>query len=239
MDREQPDPFDAFDNLNHRPPALASRALRRLLPGVGRVAAQTRPYAQWWQARNRDALAHPDGPLWVVLGDSMSQGIGAGAVERGWVPLTQAALHDRGLPVRVVNLSFSGARVGDVLERQLPVLEALGTAPDVTTVMVGSNDLLRRALRRELVERYEELLDRVPPGTLVATTPGSGRLGVVAERVDRHPQVTAVPLTFARGEIAEDRFHPDDAAYARLARTLTGPIATHLARRTGDGVARR
>jgi len=41
--------------------------------------------------------------------------------------------------------------------------------------------------------------------------------------VDRHPGVVAVPLAFARGEIAEDRFHPDDAAYARLARTFTDP----------------
>lgn len=218
--------FD-FDNLNHRPPTVFSRALRRLVPGVGRVAAQTRPYAAWWQAQNRAALA-ADGPLWVVLGDSMSQGIGASDVERGWVPFTTAALRERGLGVRVLNLSFSGARTADVLERQLPELERLGLTPDVTTLLVGSNDLLRRSLRRVLVERYDALLDAVPRGTLVATTPGAGRLGQVAERVDAHPRVTAVPLTFARGEIAEDRFHPDDAAYARLARTFTGPIAARL-----------
>jgi lysophospholipase L1-like esterase len=219
--------FD-FDNLNHRPPTVASRTLRRLLPGVGRVAAQTRPYAGWWLGRNLEAL-EADGPLWVVLGDSMSQGIGASTVERGWVPLTQAALHERGLAVRVVNLSFSGARVGDVLERQLAALATLRVTPAVTTLMVGSNDLLRRSLRRELVARYDELLDGVPDGTLVATTPGSGRLGLVADRVQQHAGVTAVPLTFASGELAEDRFHPDDAAYARLARTFTGPLAARLA----------
>ncbi len=217
----------SLDNLNHRPPAVASRILRRVLPGVGQVARQTRPYAGWWQERNLAAL-RALGPLWVVLGDSMSQGIGASAVERGWVPLTQAALLERGLPVRVVNLSFSGARVADVLERQLPALRTLGVTPAVTTLMVGSNDLLRRALRRDLVTRYDEVLDRVPRGTLVATTPGSGRLGLVAERVVRHPCVSAVPLAFASGELAADRFHPDDAAYARLARTFTQPIAELL-----------
>lgn len=212
--------FD-YENLNHRPPRLAGRALRRIVPGVGRVAAQTRPYAAWWRERNLQALA-ADGPLWVVLGDSMSQGIGASAVDRGWVPRVHATLAP---DVRVLNLSFSGARTADVLERQLPALEALGIPPQVTTLMVGSNDLLRRSLRRELLATSELLLDRVPAGTLVATTPGSGRLGRVAELVDRHPGVVAVPLSFAAGEVAEDRFHPDDAAYARLARTFSPPVA--------------
>ncbi|MCW3041284.1 MAG: esterase [Solirubrobacterales bacterium] len=220
--------FD-YDNRNHRPPTVVSRGLRRALPGVGRVAAQTPRYAAWWRERNLEALER-SGPLWVVLGDSMSQGIGASSVECGWVPRVQVALADRGLPVRVLNLSFSGARVADVLERQLPALAACAQTPAVTSVLVGSNDLLRRALRRRLVERYEELLDRLPAGALVATTPGRGRLGVVAEHVAQHPQVVDVPLSFAPGEVAEDRFHPDDAAYARLARTFTQPIAGRLGR---------
>lgn len=217
-----------YENVNHRRPRPVNLALRRVVPGVGRVAAQTQPYAAWWQARNQEALRRT-GPLWVVLGDSMSQGIGASAVELGWVPLVGEALRSRSVDVRVVNLSFSGARVGDVLERQLPALEALGVVPTVTTLLVGSNDLLRRSLRRALVDRYEELLDHVPHGTLVATTPGAGRLGVVAERVDAHQRVTSVPLSFARGEVAEDRFHPDDQAYARLARTFAGPVRARVA----------
>lgn len=221
----------AYENLNPRRPGVTIRTLRRLVPGVGRVAAQTAPYAAWWRAQNLEALAGT-GPLWVVLGDSMSQGIGASEVRRGWVPRARAALHDRGVPVRVVNLSFSGARVGDVLERQLPVLDALEAEPAVTTVMVGSNDLLRRSLRRRLADSYEELLERVPLGALVATTPGSGRLGEVAGTVARHPRVAEVPLSFAPGEVAEDRFHPDDAAYARIARTFSGPLSAHLLRRS-------
>lgn len=221
--------FD-YENVNLRPPTAGSVALRRLVPGVGRVAAQTRPYAAWWRAHNHEALT-AGGPLWVVLGDSMSQGIGASKVERGWVPRTRDALANTGTPVRVLNLSFSGARVTDVVDRQLPALAAVGTEPAVTTLLVGSNDLLRRSLRRELVARYDELLDRVPDGTLVATTPGSGRLGTVAGHVARHPRVIAVPLSFATGEVAEDRFHPDDAAYARLSRTFEGPITAQLRRR--------
>ncbi len=227
-------PSFEYENLNLRSPNPVTRTLRFALPGVGRVAAQTRPYADWWRERNLEAL-EADGPLWVVLGDSMSQGIGASSVERGWVPLTQTALHEAGVPVRVVNLSFSGARVGDVPERQLPVLEALAEAPTVVTLMVGSNDLLRRALRRDVVARYAQLLDALPGGSLVATTPGAGRLGEVAEIVAGHDHVAGVPLSFARGEVAEDRFHPDDAAYARLARTFTRPVAAALGARVSAG----
>lgn len=216
-------PFE-YENLNHRRARPLGIALRRTVPGVGRVAAQTRPYAQWWRERNLEALAG-DGPLWVVLGDSMSQGIGASSVDRGWVPRVTAALHDQGVAVRVLNLSFSGARTHDVIERQLPVLDAHGLEPQVTTVMIGSNDLLRRSLRRELLATSERLLDLVPRGSLVATTPGSGRLGEVATLVERHPGVVPVPLTFGVGEVAEDRFHPNDDAYARLARTFVPPVA--------------
>lgn len=220
--------FD-FDNLNHRGPNAVNRTLRRVVPGVGHVAAQTAPYAAWWREQNRAALAGV-APLWVVLGDSMSQGIGASSVSRGWVPLVRDALFERGTEVAVLNLSFSGARVSDVLDRQLSALGASGRTPAVTTLLVGSNDLLRRSLRRTLVERYDELLDRVPAGTLVATTPGRGRLGVVAEHVAARSRVVEVPLSFAAGEVAEDRFHPNDAAYRRLAETFTGPLAAALRR---------
>ncbi len=47
-----------------------------LFPGFDRVHSQVEPFARAWQAANSDALLQ-DGPLWVALGDSMSQGIGA------------------------------------------------------------------------------------------------------------------------------------------------------------------
>ena len=49
--------------------------------------------------------------------------------------------------------------------------------------------------------------------------------GMLPEIVERHPGVVPVPLTFGVGEVAEDRFHPNDDAYARLARTFVPPIA--------------
>lgn len=216
--------FD-YDNLNPRRPTVGSRLLR-LIPGVRSVALQTKPYAAWWQGQNQAAL-RGHGPLWVVLGDSMSQGIGASTVQRGWVPRTAQALRERGVPVRVLNLSFSGARTGEVSTVQLPALARAGVRPDAISVLIGSNDLVRQSLRQALPEAYERLLDELPSGTLVGTMPGGG-LGALAPIVERHARVAAVPLRFARGEVAADRYHPDDRAYARIADAFEAPLAAAL-----------
>jgi hypothetical protein len=73
-----------YSNLNDRSPGWFFRLARRLLPGVGRVENEIKPYAQAWRQRNMAALASA-GPLWVVLGDSLSQGVGASSIEHSWV----------------------------------------------------------------------------------------------------------------------------------------------------------
>src|ERR1700685_1929950 len=82
-------------NLNDRSPGWFLRLARRLLPGVGLVENEIKPYAQAWHERNLAALAAA-GPLWVVLGDSLSQGVGASSIEHSWVLQTQRALGGRG-----------------------------------------------------------------------------------------------------------------------------------------------
>jgi hypothetical protein len=91
-----------YSNLNDRSPGWLLRLARRLLPGVGLVENEIKPYAEAWHQRNLEALAS-DEPLWVVLGDSLSQGAwtawkgrgvrrSAASPRRPGVPLT-AALH--------------------------------------------------------------------------------------------------------------------------------------------------
>jgi len=66
------------------------------------------------------------GLLYVALGDSSAQGIGASRPERGYVGLVaQHVRESTGQPVLVINLSRSGARIDDVLDRQLPALRGL------------------------------------------------------------------------------------------------------------------
>lgn len=65
-----------YSNLNDTSPGWFLRLARRLLPGVGLVENEIKPYAQAWQERNLEALA-ASGPLRVVLGDSLPRGVGA------------------------------------------------------------------------------------------------------------------------------------------------------------------
>ena len=88
-------------------------------------------------------------------------------------------LHDRllaqGFPLTVVNLSATGARVPDVLDQQVPVMKSLPPtkgAPDLVTVLAGSNDLFGgRTRRRDLPDAMARLVEVLPRGAVVCTLP--------------------------------------------------------------------
>ncbi|MGB3764608.1 MAG: hypothetical protein WA966_15445, partial [Ornithinimicrobium sp.] len=75
-----------YDNRTGRGPGRTVRVLSTFLPGVARVWSQVEPYADSWRAHNLQTLQRP-GRRWFVLGDSLSQGIGASAFDAGWVGL--------------------------------------------------------------------------------------------------------------------------------------------------------
>jgi lysophospholipase L1-like esterase len=192
------------------------------------VQAQTGPYAAAWDRANRAALA-ATGPLWVALGDSMTQGIGASAYDRGWVGQLSDRLRAEGWDHRVVNLSVTGARVDDVVDTQLPALEAIRTKegpPALVTVVIGSNDVVSPRYRRGLAERFAELLDRLPDGAIVMNLPNPHR---EARRVDDllRARAAAGRVVLAdmrregprswRGLLAADTFHLNDRGYAAMA----------------------
>ena len=217
-----------YSNLSGRPPGPVVSALGRVLPGVRAVMAQVEPYAAWWEGHNRRAVA-AGRPLWVALGDSMTQGIGASAPDRGWVGQLAVQAPPRVAGTEVVNLAFNGARVPDVLERQLPVMQQLadeGHRIPLVTLMVGNNDLVSRRWRTTLNASMRRLLDMVPTGTVVATQPGLQRPArdlnaVIDEAVARRDLVVAEfrdpRMRSWRGRLAQDHFHPNDHGYAGMA----------------------
>jgi lysophospholipase L1-like esterase len=233
--------FD-YDNRTGRPTGRALRVLGRVLPGVAQVQAQVTPYADAWRAHNLAALAGTR-RRWVVLGDSMSQGVGASAYDRGWVGQLRDRLAEDGHPLDVVNLSATGARTRDLLEVQLPLLEALppraGRPADLVTVLVGSNDLFGGGEHRDGLPRaFATLVDLLPHGAVVATLPQPSD---AARRANEHVERAAVagrirvvdmrasgPRSW-RGRLAADRFHPNDAGYAALADAFEPAVRQALA----------
>jgi len=225
-------PRPEYDNVSRRRAGWFVRLSARLSPGVRKVQAQIGPYAQAWEEDNAATL-RTAGPLWVVLGDSMSQGIGASGYDRGWVHQLQVLLDQAGSAYRVLNLSVYGARVDDVLTRQLPAMRALDAEPALVTVLIGSNDMLSRRSRRDLLSNYGTLLRELPPGTVIASPFRHVGFGkqinalIAAEAADRGLRVLNSGdsnLASWRGKLAEDHFHPNDRGYAGLAHAFFDTI---------------
>ena len=126
-------------------------------------------------ATNADYWSKPRGQagglLYVSLGDSAAQGIGASSPRTGYVSLLAEQLRNATCsPVQVVNLSSSGARISDVLSTQLPALAALGRKPDVVTVAIGGNDI-RAYDRATFTAEADRLTAALPAGAYVADAP--------------------------------------------------------------------
>jgi acyl-CoA thioesterase-1 len=182
-------------------------------------------YRQYWSTPRGE----PGGIVYVALGDSTAQGIGASSPERGYVGLIAQRLRAAtGRPVLVINLSVSGARVHDVVADQLPKLA--GLSPDVVTVAVGANDIRSYEIARFSAD-VDALVAGLPAKAVVGDVPwfmhgGTGRrsdqaAGYVA-RVARSRDLSVAGLhdaTQRRGwssmitDFAADWFHPRDRGH--------------------------
>ena len=194
---------------------------------LARVGRSVSAYADYWsQPRGQTG-----GLLYVAIGDSAAQGIGASAPWRGYVGLIAQRLRaSTGRPVEVVNLSRSGARVRDVLDTQLPALEALGRKPDVVTVAIGGNDI-RAYDRATFASEATRLTDALPAGAYVADAPyfmhgrwqrdAAEAAAVLRADAGQHglPTVALHAALKAQGwqamatEFAPDWFHPNDRGH--------------------------
>ncbi len=215
--------------------SMGGKLVRLVLPGVRQVHAQVAPYAKAWDAANTTALSGK-GPLWVVLGDSTAQGIGAPAHDQGYVGQLRAALDEHSsTPWRVLNLSRSGARAADVVETQLPRLEAIEPPPQLVTCAIGANDMIPTPLD-QVITSIREIMRRLPEGAVMATIPQGLRpphaiavndvirsegpaAGLVVADVWAH---TGPPW---QRKLAADGFHPGLTGYANWAKAFAEALA--------------
>lgn len=201
-----------------------------LVAAAARIAVIARTvssYAAYWERR-----ADRQGELlYVALGDSLAQGIGARAPNYGYVDALADRLAARtGRTVRVVNLSSTGAQLGDVLATQLPKLAAL-PGPDLLSVTIGTNDA-GRTPPEAFRAAFTELCGALPDGALVADLPVLRRRGrgaaatelsaICREVLAAHPALRPVAIQAATTgmrirEYDVDLFHPSDLGYRRYA----------------------
>lgn len=221
--------------------ALAGLAAGALLAAVGwqRVQAKRASVAEgrvrlnemlpvhskWW----RDAAKDPGELLYVAIGDSAAQGIGATAPKNSYVGVIADHLRAvTGRTVRVDNLSVSGSTVALAVADQLPRFTAL--QPDIVTVSIGANDIAAFDPER-FRAGIRAVFAAVPDHAIVADLPyfylpWNERLVAEANRILREEaaardlQVAPLHATMRRQGIrgaftqfAEDLFHPNDHGY--------------------------
>ena len=197
--------------------------------------------------------------LYVALGDSTVEGVGASAPARTYV----GRLHERLLAVyphaRLINLGVGGATASGVLSRQLP--RALELQPDLVTLSVGPNDITgKRALEsyardidailRTLTSRTSAVVvvNLIPDLTVTPRFRGKEIEPRVRQRVVAFNEILARQAREYGAEVVDlyaashrevpvrpdligpDRYHPSDEGYARWAELMWAGIEARIMR---------
>ena len=216
----------------------------RWTDGVATLREDCVSFAAYWDSHNERVLRELEkdpGPLWVALGDSTAQGLGAANPKSGYIGQALSQLRrSTGRHWQVLNLSVSGALIRDVLAEQLPQLPA---APDLVTCGIGANDILYSAPAK-LFGDMRALLDKVPDGTVMLDLPLLagfwwivGRMSVpyitrinrviyevAGERGLSVAQVSAQFTPPWAGKFSCDSFHPSQDGYRDWTRALLAAL---------------
>ena len=214
----------------------------RWADGVTAMRADCLTFAGHWQAHNEQVLHDSQsGPLWVVLGDSTAQGLGAPSPGGGYVGQVLTELRQQtAQPWQVLNLSVSGALTRDVLGAQLPLMPA---DADLVTCGIGVNDILYTSPAK-LFADLRALIAAVPDRTVLLDLPlPAGCWGLLGRasvpyvtRINRtiHQAAAARGLPVAEvsatflppwpGKFASDYFHPSQRGYRDWSRALLNAL---------------
>jgi lysophospholipase L1-like esterase len=193
--------------------------------GYVNIGLQIKRYPAYWHKQAQKQVT--DNTLvYIALGDSTAQGIGASSPARGYVGLVAKRLAEStGRPVKVINVSVSGAKVADVLQKQLPQIAVIQA--DVVTIEIGANDV-RTYNKQQFDTEFAELVKKLPKGTYVSDMPRFDKpapreraieMSATIKQLVDGSDLKLVPLfeytsknkSFWRN--STDRFHPSNQAY--------------------------
>ncbi|MFF2494334.1 SGNH/GDSL hydrolase family protein [Agromyces sp. NPDC058064] len=197
-------------------------------------------HSKWW----REHGAASGELLYVALGDSAAQGIGASRPDRSYVGVLAEAMRAASpRSIRTVNLSVSGATTALAVRDQLPRLRTL--SPDVVTVAIGANDIAdwdAAAFDRNL----RAILDELPEHAIVGELPcfhfprnerrvaeanrmlraAAGARGLAVAPLHEATRRQGLPGILT--QFARDMFHPNDGGYAVWAEAFRPLVGARL-----------
>ena len=238
--------------MTHLGRRLVARHLDALLVLVATAWSVKVVSLQQGVGRARACWSVPHGPpgglLYVALGDSCAQGVGASRPDRGHVGLLAGRLEVAAKrPVQVTNLNVSGAHMRNVLVHQLPALRVV--RPDLVTVAIDGNDICSYDGAR--FARQVDLTAAFPDETFIADVPSftrgrcEGHAQQAADAVQRSAKRHGLPVVVLHlalrregwpamlTKFAADWFGPNDRGYrvwadtfwARTSSSPAGPAA--------------
>ena len=195
--------------------------------------------------------------VYVALGDSTVEGVGASTARNNYVGRLDTRLRERYPRARTVNLGVAGATSLDVLEAQLA--RAIALQPHLVTLSIGPNDITGRVPSAAYAQNLDMILARLAsetPAVIVVnllpdlaitprfrnrdSAPVVGRLsvefnGVVARMAKRHGALVVDLYRASRREVprhpellSADGYHPSDLGYARWAELMWDAVRTRI-----------
>lgn len=189
--------------------------------------------------------------VYVALGDSTVEGIGATTSERCFAAIVYAAIKQEVGSAVFYNLGKRGARVKDVLANQLTL--AIEKNPDLVVLSMGGNDIRARTPLKKFSKDYEIILQRlrsetnalivvnsIPDFSMATVIPrflrffaqfGVRRLNTAIRNLTGKVNGVYVDVyshgkVFQKHEglVAADGFHPSDIGYALWGNTIITQI---------------
>lgn len=147
------------------------------------LKSQVNRYHSYWEGQAEIATQNSgDKYIYLALGDSAAQGVGATSPGKGYVGLIVKELEQRqDKQVGVINLSTTGDKLGDFINEQLPRIAEFEA--DLVTVDIGANDMSSYD-EVKFENEFRIIAEALPDGTLVANIPFFGGI-----RRDLQPNV--------------------------------------------------
>ncbi len=194
------------------------------LVGLGILRHNISSFANYWRGRANQ----PGDFIYVALGDSAAQGLGASKPQHGYVGLIADSIQRQtGRTVRVINLSVTGAKLEDALRLQAPKLADY--TPDLVTVEIGANNM-GTFNKADFSVKYNKFLGTLPPGrSVVSDMPYFGTRPQYNDNaqganaiIHGQAKAYAIPVANLYGSLqdrqtpfiyASDFFHPNDRGY--------------------------
>lgn len=185
------------------------------------------PSVNSWKIVNNPPLAA--GPV-VAFGDSLTAGFGSGGPGRDY-PAVLSGLIGR----EVINLGVNGDTVSRAYGR-IEKLEAL--SPSVVLLLLGGNDLLRRANLDESFALLGEMIRQIQSGGALVVLLGIDGLPLAAPLGKRYletARTTGALLVpdilkdiLGKGSLMADGIHPNGEGYRIMAERVAKALKPYL-----------